>query len=90
MQIKMQLHFYLIHLLPKLILWESSEDCSQGSMNEFNNERLQNILIHYTSYWHLEIVEPTRHLPAGEVHHSGKLSCFTFELEIMDCENKQC
>lgn len=58
-------------------------------MNEFNNERLQNILIHYTSDWHSEIVEPMRHLPAGEVHHSGKLSYFNFELEIMNCEKQQ-
>lgn len=31
--------FHLTHLLPKLILRELSEDCSEESMNGFNNER---------------------------------------------------
>ncbi len=71
-------------------MWESSEDCSRGSMKEFNNERLQNILIHYTSNWHSEIVEPVRHLPAGEVHHSGKLSYLNFDSNWMNKIKPDC
>lgn len=78
---------HLTHLLPKLILRESSEDCSGGSVNEFNNERPQNILIHDSSNWNPEIVERGRRLPAGEPHHSGKLSELTSELEIPRREN---
>lgn len=77
----------LTHLLPKLILRESSEDCSGGSVNEFNNERPQNILIHDSSNWNPEIVERGRRLAAGEPHHSGKLSELTSELEIPRREN---
>lgn len=60
---------------------------SEELMYEFNNECLQNILIHYIFNWHWETADLVYQSPAVKMHHSGKLSCFSSKPKIRSYES---